>query len=165
MNDHGPATPAYVAGVGVAILDALIAAHRAGVLHRDVKPSSVLIGRDGRIVLTDFGIAVWGDFAEAESAPVGSPQYVAPERVESGLSLPEGDLWVLGATMYTAVEGRGPHARETATRTLAAVMSAPPDPPQRAGELGPILRDLLNRDPRHRPSAAEARRRLTRVAR
>jgi serine/threonine protein kinase len=165
VNDHGPSSPAYVAGVGVAILDALIAAHRVGVLHRDVKPSNVLIGRDGRIVLTDFGIAVWDDAAEAESAPVGSPQYVAPERVESGLSLPAGDLWALGATMYTAVEGRGPHARDTATRTLAAVVSDPPDSPQRAGDLGPILSDLLHRDPGCRPSAAETRLRLSRVAR
>lgn len=162
---NGPLPPAYVATVGIALLDALTATHRAGVLHRDVKPDNVLIGHDGRVVLTDFGIAVWADHDQTQTEePLGTPQYVAPERVSTNLSLPEGDLWSLGATLYMAVEGRGPYTRDCVEDTFNALLTRPPDRPRHAAELAPVLRGLLHPWPQQRLPAAKARRELTRVA-
>jgi serine/threonine protein kinase len=160
----GPVVPGYAAGVGLALLDALCAAHRVGVVHGDVKPGNVLLGHDGRVVLTDFGVAVWAGAGEDRSPAMGTPPYVPPERLVSGLSLPEGDLWSLGATLYAAVEGRPPYAGDSVTTVLTAVITKPPAPPRYAGDLGPILCDLLRREPDERPSIAETRQRLRRVA-
>jgi serine/threonine protein kinase len=164
IERRGPLAPEYVATIGVALLDALHAAHRVGVLHRDVKPRNILVGHDGRIVLTDFGIALWNRVDGSGSGLVGTPQFMAPERIHDGTSVPAGDLWSLGATLYTAVEGQTPYARATAAETLAALATAPPDPPRYAGTLGPVLCDLLHRDPGQRPSVQQTRRRLLRVA-
>jgi serine/threonine protein kinase len=93
--EHTRLGPAYVASVGVAVLDALTAAHREGVLHRDVTPDNVLIGENGRVALTDFGLAAWNpyDGRTLFGADPHAPHYVAPERARFGLSIPEGDLW------------------------------------------------------------------------
>ncbi|WP_250001649.1 serine/threonine-protein kinase [Actinoplanes sp. M2I2] len=162
IHEDGPFSPATTARIGVALLDALRAAHAAGVLHRDVKPHNVLIGDDGRVVLTDFGLATFVDDG-AVTGPglvVGSPQYVSPERARDGSSTPESDLWSLGATLYAAVEGRSPYARENAMATLTALATEDPDPPSRAGMLGPVLTGLLRRAPRERLTAVEVDRRL-----
>ncbi|WP_246612358.1 serine/threonine-protein kinase [Paractinoplanes bogorensis] len=162
IHEDGPFSPATAARIGVALLDALRAAHAAGVLHRDVKPHNVLIGTDGRVVLTDFGLATFVDDG-AVTGPglvVGSPQYVSPERARDGTSSPESDLWSLGATLYAAVEGRSPYARENAMATLMALATEEPDAPSRAGMLGPVLTGLLRRQPRDRLTAAEVERRL-----
>lgn len=162
IQDDGPFSPATTARIGVALLDALRAAHAAGVLHRDVKPHNVLIGDDGRVVLTDFGLATFVDDG-AVTGPglvVGSPQFVSPERARDGTSTPESDLWSLGATLYAAVEGRSPYARENAMATLMALATEEPDPPVRAGMLGPVLTGLLRRQPRERFTAFEVERRL-----
>ncbi|GAB2623805.1 hypothetical protein Aab01nite_17200 [Paractinoplanes abujensis] len=162
IHEDGPFSPATAARIGVALLDALRAAHAAGVLHRDVKPHNVLIGHDGRVVLTDFGLATFVDDG-AVTGPglvVGSPQFVSPERARDGTSLPESDLWSLGATLYAAVEGRAPYARENAMATLMALATEEPDPPSRAGMLGPVLTGLLRRHPRDRLTASETERRL-----
>src|SRR3954462_9519911 len=107
IDAEGPLEPRRVASIGLAVLTGLEAAHRAGVLHRDVKPSNVLLADDGRVVLTDFGIATLeGETSLTQSgALVGSPAYIAPERVQARGAGPESDLWSLGATLYTAVEG------------------------------------------------------------
>jgi tRNA A-37 threonylcarbamoyl transferase component Bud32 len=162
IQDDGPYSPATTARIGLAVLDALTAAHRAGVLHRDVKPHNVLIGHDGRVVLTDFGLATFMDDGSVTGPGliVGSPQYVSPERARDGTSTPQSDLWSLGATLYAAVEGRSPYARENAMATLMALATEDPDPPMRAGMLGPVLMGLLRQDPRDRLSAAEVERRL-----
>ena len=163
VTRNGPLPPSYVAAVGVAVLDALIATHRAGVLHRDVKPGNVLIGHDGRVVLADFGIALWNGQPCAEAPALATPQYVPPERASANLCLPEGDLYSLGATLYTAVEGRGPHERDSVGDTLAAVLELPPDPP-RCAELAAVLCGLLHRDPSQRWQPVRVRRELVRVA-
>lgn len=160
----GPVAPGYAAGIGLALLDALCAAHRVGVVHGDVKPSNVLIGHDGRVVLTDFGVAVWSGAGEHRVPAMGTPPYVPPERAVSGVSLREGDMWSLGATLYAAVEGRAPYAGGSVTKVLEAVITGPPAPPRYAGDLGPILYDLLHHEPGERPSSTETRQRLQRVA-
>ena len=155
VETDGPLPPERVAEIGLKVLDALVAAHRAGVLHRDVKPHNVLIADDGRVVLTDFGLATFdGDSAVTRQGMVmGSPQYVSPERARDGASTPEADMWSLGATLYAAVEGRSPFARPTTLATLTALATSPPDPPQRAGALRPVLSGLLRKEPRQRFTA------------
>ena len=165
VETDGPLPPERVAEIGLKVLDALVAAHRAGVLHRDVKPHNVLIADDGRVVLTDFGLATFdGDSAVTRQGMVmGSPQYVSPERARDGASTPEADMWSLGATLYAAVEGRSPFARPTTLATLTALATSPPDPPQRAGALRPVLSGLLRKEPRQRFTASEVDRLLHRV--
>jgi eukaryotic-like serine/threonine-protein kinase len=165
LNEDGPYSPVAASRIGLSVLDALTAAHRAGVLHRDVKPHNVLIGTDGRVVLTDFGLATFVDDG-AVTGPglvVGSPQYVSPERARDGASTVESDMWSLGATLYAAVEGRSPYARETAMATLMALATEPPDPPRRAGLLEPVLLGLLRHEPKARLTASEVERRLRMV--
>ncbi|WP_328418642.1 serine/threonine protein kinase [Micromonospora sp. NBC_00389] len=167
LDDEGPLEPAWTARIGLALLGALHAAHAAGVLHRDVKPQNVLMAHDGRVMLTDFGLATFdgGDGAMTRPGMVlGSPQYVAPERAAEGVSTVAADLWSLGATLYAAVEGRSPYARSTAMATLSALAAGPPAPASRAGPLAPVLAGLLCRDPRHRVDHDEAHRLLTAAA-
>ena len=166
INEDGPLEPLPAARIGLAVLDALEAAHRAGILHRDVKPGNVLLAQDGRVVLTDFGLATFDGGESALTLPglvFGSVRFVAPERARHGTSSPETDLWALGATLYAAVEGRSPYARDTAMETLAALATALPDPPRHAGPLRPVLRGLLRRNPRQRLTVDETRRLLRHV--
>lgn len=173
LAKDGPLPPVRVAEIGLGVLGALRAAHRAGVVHRDVKPGNVLLGlvpegveAKPRIVLTDFGLAtVPGDPAVTRTGLVlGSPAYIAPERARDGTAGPESDLWSLGATLYAAVEGQPPYARPSAMATLAALATEPVPPPKRAGPLKPVLMGLLRKDPASRISAEEAELLLRRVA-
>jgi eukaryotic-like serine/threonine-protein kinase len=167
IQENGALPVEQVAGIGLAVLSALDAANRVGVLHRDVKPSNVLIAGDGRVVLTDFGSALIDESDGAITRTgviLGSPQYIAPERVDTGVSTPEADLWSLGATLYTAVEGRPPYTRSTTLRSLIAITTDKPDPTQLAGPLKPVLAGLLQRNPRARMKPAEVAERLRRLA-
>jgi serine/threonine protein kinase len=162
IREYGPLPPGEVARIGLQVLAALHAAHRAGVLHRDVKPSNVLLTGDGRVVLTDFGIATLeGDPSLTTSGTlVGSPAFIAPERVQGRGADTGSDLWSLGATLYTAVEGRPPYDRGSTLPTLAAAVTEEPDPPRLAGPLWPALEGLLRKDPADRIDVWEARRLL-----
>ncbi len=156
------------ARVGLAVLGALTAAHEAGVLHRDVKPDNVLLGRNDRVVLTDFGIAtIEGEQGLTETgAFVGSPEYVAPERVLGQRPGPESDLWSLGVVLYTAAEGMSPFRRSNTQATMQAILSADPQVPARgAGAFSSIVMQLLRKEPAARPTAAEVRQALEAVAR
>jgi hypothetical protein len=165
LASDGPVSPARAAEIGLGMLGALKAAHRAGVLHRDVKPGNVLLGEDGRVVLTDFGLAtVPGDPNVTRTGLVlGSPAYIAPERARDGTALPEGDLWSLGATLYAAVEGQSPFARPSAIGTLTALAAEPVPPPKNAGPLKSVLNGLLRKNPAERLDADAAERLLRRI--
>ena len=166
LASDGPVPAVRAAEIGIGMLNALRAAHRNGVVHRDVKPGNVLIGEDGRVVLTDFGLAtVPGDPTVTRTGLVlGSPAYIAPERARDGTAGPAADLWSLGATLYAAVEGASPFARPTAIATLAALATENPPPARNAGPLKPVLNGLLRKDPTHRINAEEAERLLLRAS-
>ncbi|MFK0193799.1 protein kinase [Kitasatospora sp. NPDC090308] len=153
---RGPLSPPEAARIGRGLLAALTAAHAAGIQHRDVKPGNVLLRTDGTPVLTDFGIAALSESTSltATGALIGSPEYIAPERIRGHEGDPASDLWSLGMTLYVAVEGHHPLRRANSIATLAAVLDQPLPPPVRSGPLGPTLTALLARDPAERPDAA-----------
>lgn len=163
IRDDGPMAPAAAADVALQLLEALRAAHAAGVLHRDVKPDNVLLTPDGRAVLTDFGIATTEEETTVTSTGVlvGTPSYMAPERAAGGRASPASDLWSVGVTLYMAVEGRSPFHRDNALATLGAVMHAEPEPLARAGVLAPVVHGLLRKNPAERMSLMDAERRLS----
>ncbi|MFE5997852.1 serine/threonine-protein kinase [Streptomyces sp. CS065A] len=156
-KEKGDIAPREAARIGLHVLSALRAAHTAGVLHRDVKPGNVLLARDGQVLLTDFGIAaIEGDSTITRTGElVGSIDYLAPERVRGGDPGPASDLWSLGATLYTAVEGRSPFRRTSPISTMQAVVTDEPPAPVNAGPLGPVITALLRKDPADRPTAAD----------
>ncbi|MFE7872072.1 protein kinase [Micromonospora humida] len=166
LAEDGPVSPARAVEIGLGVLGALKSAHKAGVMHRDVKPGNVLLGTDGRVVLTDFGLAtIPGDPNVTRTGMVlGSPAYIAPERARDGTAGPEADLWSLGATLYAAVEGKSPYARPSAIGTLAALATEPLPPARNAGPLKPVLTGLLRKDPAERITAEVAERMLRRAA-
>ncbi|MYV97673.1 serine/threonine-protein kinase [Streptomyces sp. SID3343] len=162
----GPVPPAEAARIGLGVLSALVAAHAAGIQHRDVKPGNVLLRDDGSPVLTDFGIAALRESTNltATGELIGSPEYIAPERIRGEEDNAASDLWSLGMMLYVAVEGQHPLRRATSLATLAAVLTDSVPPPVRAGALGPVLAALLVRDPAARPDATHLERLLTAVA-
>lgn len=162
VREEGPLPPARAAAVGLQLLEALRAAHAAGVLHRDVKPDNVLLTDDGRAVLTDFGIATTEDETPVTRTGIllGTPAFISPERAAGAQASPASDLWSVGVTLYVAVEGHSPFQRPHALATLGAVMHDEPAPLARAGVLGPVLLGLLRKNPAERMTLDEARLRL-----
>ncbi|MGW3437954.1 protein kinase domain-containing protein [Streptomyces bacillaris] len=163
---EGPMDPAEAAELGRGILSALVAAHASGIQHRDVKPANVLLRPDGRPVLTDFGIAAIRESTSLTmtGALIGSPDYIAPERIRGTEGDPSSDLWSLGMMLYVAVEGHHPLRKATTLATLAAVLDEEVPPPARAGALTPVLKALLTRDIPARPDAATLDRMLAEAA-
>ncbi|MEO3841908.1 serine/threonine-protein kinase [Streptomyces sp. B22F1] len=171
IRERGVLDPAEAAGIGAKVVDALAAAHRAGVLHRDVKPANILLARSGRVVLTDFGIAAMDDPGDdgttrltAPGEMVGSIDYLSPERARGDLPGPPSDVWSLGATLYAAVEGMSPFRRSSTWSTISAIVVDPLPEPQRAGALTGALRELMEKDPDRRADALRAGRLLAAVA-
>ncbi|WP_243725765.1 serine/threonine-protein kinase [Actinomadura rubrisoli] len=162
IKQEGPLEPRRAAEIARQMLAALHAAHDAGVLHRDVKPSNVLVTSTGRMgdraVLTDFGIATAsGDATLTQTGLVmGSPAYIAPERARGRVAGPASDLWSLGVTLYAMVHGKSPFERSEPMAALVAVISEEPDPPDKGGRLIPIIEGLLRKNPDQRMDAIEA---------
>ena len=163
LREDGPLPHREAARIGLDLLTALRAAHGAGVLHRDVKPHNVLLATDGRVVLTDFGLARVKGTDQGSEPLLGSPYFVAPERLHGEEAGEAADLWSLGATLYAAVEGQAPFRRSTTTASLTALLTEPPDPSRFPGPLTPIIDGLLTKDPAQRPGAAETQARLQKV--
>lgn len=166
LEAQGPLSPQGAASIGAEVLAALRAAHAAGVLHRDVKPANVLLANDGRVVLTDFGIAmVEGSSALTMTGEViGSPEFLAPERALGRTPGPESDLWSLGVLLYAAVEGNSPFRQDTPLSTLRAVVDEELPAPRRAGPLATVIQGLLRKDPVERLPADQAERDLRLIA-
>ncbi|MGQ4384010.1 protein kinase domain-containing protein [Streptomyces sp. SAS_270] len=154
--------PEEAARIGEGMVAALRAAHAADVLHRDVKPGNVLLAADGRVVLTDFGIALTTGTSTLTKTGemVGSIDYMAPERMRGRTPGPASDLWALGATLYQAVEGRPPFRKVTAVETAYAIAVDPLPPMKQAGALEPLIEALLVKEPDERPSAEQTERAL-----
>jgi serine/threonine protein kinase len=163
ITDDGPLLPQQAASMGRQLLAGLSAVHAQGILHCDVKPGNVLVDELDEAHLTDFGIA-----ADTGSRMVGTlfgaPAYIAPERVRGLPMGPPSDLWSLGATLYTAVEGHAPVDRGDPLATVTAIVRERPEPALHAGALRPVLDGLLAEDPARRPTAPEVDRMLRRVA-
>ncbi|WP_371573483.1 protein kinase [Streptomyces sp. NBC_01314] len=162
---QGPMPPTEAARIGRQVLSALTAAHDAGIQHRDVKPANVLMRPDGRPVLTDFGIAAIRETSglTATGSVIGTPDFMAPERISGHEGGSASDLWSLAMMLYTAVEGHHPLRRGTTLATLAAVLNDDVAPPVRAGALGDVLMSVLVRDSSARPSAAALDLRLAEI--
>ncbi|MEH1097566.1 serine/threonine-protein kinase [Micromonospora sp. CPCC 205561] len=157
--EDGPVAQRVVAKIGIALLGALEVAHAIGVLHRDVKPANVLICADGRCVLTDFGVARMPTDVQLTTPGMvlGSPHFISPERAMGQEFGPPSDLFSLGVTLYTAVEGRPPFDKGDPIETMHAVVEDPPAPPQRSGPLARVLMGLLEKDPARRLDVHTAR--------
>ncbi|NES14387.1 MULTISPECIES: serine/threonine-protein kinase [Micromonospora] len=157
--EDGPVAPRAVAKIGIALLGALEVAHAIGVLHRDVKPANVLICTDGRCVLTDFGVARMPTDVQLTTPGMvlGSPHFISPERAMGQDFGPPSDLFSLGVTLYTAVEGRPPFDKGDPIETMHAVVEDPPATPQRSGPLTRVLMGLLEKDPARRLDVHTAR--------
>ncbi|MCH0563371.1 MULTISPECIES: serine/threonine-protein kinase [unclassified Streptomyces] len=166
VKEQGRVEPTEAARIGLWVLRALRAAHTAGVLHRDVKPGNVLLAHDRRVLLTDFGIAqIEGDTTITRTGEVvGSVDYLAPERIRGHDPGPASDLWALGATLYTAVEGRSPFRRTSPLSTMQAVVEEEVAPPLNAGPLTPVIDALLRKDPAARPDAGATEQMLAEAA-
>jgi serine/threonine protein kinase len=167
LDAEGPLSIGRVAMVGLRLLDVLQATHRAGIVHRDVKPGNVHLGDSGRVVLLDFGIAcpIGDDFGAPGGAFVGSAGYIAPERVNGEPAQPASDLFSLGATLFVAVEGSKPFDRGSVFATLTAVVEDPAAECVRAGPLRPVIEGLLAKDADRRLDADRARAALRAVER
>ncbi|TQS23446.1 serine/threonine-protein kinase [Microbispora hainanensis] len=166
IHEEGPLPPRRVAEIGSQVLAALRVAHANGVLHRDVKPDNVLLADDGRVVLTDFGIAAMEDDSPVTRTGmlIGTPAFIAPERAAGRQAQRASDLWSLGVTLFMAVEGRSPFHRGHALATLAAVMYEEAGPLHNAGPLAPVIEGLLVKDPARRMTAAYVAQHLYAVA-
>ncbi|MFI8090286.1 protein kinase [Streptomyces sp. NPDC086080] len=168
IAEDGPLDPRATARIGLGLLAALRQVHARGVLHRDIKPGNVLVeeAEGRRTVLTDFGIAAIQDAKALTMVGmlVGSPDYMAPERVSGRPQGPPSDLWSLGATLCAALAGHSPFTRATTLATLHAVLYEPPDIPPSAGPLRDILTALLHKDPGARPTLDVLRSTLTLIA-
>ena len=141
VREDGPLAPRHAAGIGADVADGLAAAHALGVVHRDVKPSNILVrSRDSRALIADFGIArtVGQEQLTRSGLVTGTPAYFAPELARGEEPSPASDVWALGVSLYVAVEGEPPYAEQAnAIAMLNTIASEPPPAPSAGGSAGP----------------------------
>jgi hypothetical protein len=159
VGRQGPLPQDAVARLAEQLLSALEAAHGAGVIHRDVKPSNIMVLSNGRVKLTDFGIAQSTDDPRLTSSGilVGSPAYIAPERMRGAEADAGSDLWALAAVLFYAVEGHSPFERSSTAATMHAILTEVPYLTRSQGPLASVIMGLLNSVPEARLSAAQVR--------
>lgn len=164
IERYGPLEPRSVQHIGLTVLDALATAHRQGVVHRDVKPSNILLADDGRVLLGDFGIAVRDSDPGLTTTGllIGSPTYMSPERLRGERAGAPGDVWALGATLYAALEGHPPFRADTTMGTITAVLNDDVAPPHPRGPLADAVAGMLVKDPQRRLTLDQAREMLAR---
>lgn len=155
IRDRGPLSPTDAAPLLLKVADALTAAHAAGVVHRDVKPSNVLLGRSGAVKLSDFGIArgVGDGSLTATGLVTGSPAYLAPEVASGSSATTSSDVWSFGALMFHVLAGYPPY--DVSNNLMGALYKIVNDDPPRlrgTGWLGPLLEATMTREAAHRPS-------------
>jgi serine/threonine protein kinase len=163
---EGPLPEHRVAAIGLGAVGALDSAHQAGIVHRDVKPSNIMVLADGRVKLADFGIAQAKDDPSltVTGGVMGSPGYLAPELFREIAPSPASDLWSLGATLFAAVEGKAPFQRSTTAATLHAIMYDDPRLVRCGGPLASVIMGLLDHNVQTRLTAAQVRDRLRPLA-
>jgi serine/threonine protein kinase len=167
LHEGGPLQPGEAAQVGAQVASALSAAHAVGIVHRDVKPGNILIAEDGTALISDFGIArALGDATLTTSGMVhGTPAYLAPEVARGNEANFASDVFSLGATLYSAMEGTPPFGiDENSIALLHRVASGEFSPPQRSGPLTLVILEMLSVDPEARPSMRAVADNLSRVA-
>jgi serine/threonine protein kinase len=162
ISRSGPLSTARVATTARAIFAALGACHAAGIVHRDVKPANIMLGENGIVMLTDFGIAKRAGQTSmtAKDTVIGSVEFMAPERIRGQPATAASDLFSLGVTLYYAVEGISPFSRDSGMASLSAVLLDEIPVSARAGGLAPLIEWLTRKDPTARPSLEEAQRLL-----
>ena len=167
LAEQGPLPPQEVARIGRQVADALAAAHEAGIVHRDVKPGNVLLGDNGTVKITDFGIsrASWDVTITRTGVLAGTPAYFAPEVARGHEPSPASDVFSLGSTLYAAVQGQPPFGlSENTLALLREVAEGRVQPPQHAGPLTPVLMQMLQVDPDARPTMSQVKHALGGVA-
>jgi serine/threonine protein kinase len=167
LSEQGTIAPTEAARIGAQVASALVAAHAAGIVHRDIKPANVLLGDDGTVKITDFGISrATGDVTvTATGMLAGTPAYLAPEVAKGEDPKPAADVFSLGSTLYTAVEGHSPFGlSENTLALLYAVAAGKITPPRQAGPLTALLMQLLRVEPSERPALTATKDNLQAVA-
>ena len=166
IRSEGALPPERAAAIGLKVLTALNAAHTIGILHRDVKPSNILLTDDDRVLLTDFGIAVvqGEETITRDGALIGSAAYIAPERWLGQDATAAADMWALGVTLYETVEGKPPFQRQDGIAIGRAVVDDEPLPSPAAGPLGPVIKGLLRKSPDRRLTSVAVLPALTAMA-
>ncbi|GAA4000183.1 hypothetical protein GCM10022247_20680 [Allokutzneria multivorans] len=167
VYDEGKLPPREVARIGSHVAVALAAAHAAGIVHRDIKPANILLGDDGSVKITDFGISrATGDVTVTKTGMLaGTPAYLAPEVAKGYEPGPASDIFSLGSTLYAAVEGVPPFGLNENTLALLHLVAAGiVRPPQLAGPLTSVLMHLLRPQPTDRPTMTQAAESLRAIA-
>jgi serine/threonine protein kinase len=168
LQEHHTLPPTEVARIGSQVAAALKEAHAVGIVHRDIKPGNILLGGNGTVKITDFGISRAKDDVTVTKTGMiaGTPAYLAPEVAIGGDPGPESDIFSLGSTLYAACEGQPPFGlSENTLSLLHAVAAGQINPPRQSGPLASVLAVLLHPDIHHRPTAEESEELLSAVAR